>query len=226
MPRTTSPIARAVYLIALASAVANGLIRSRHERRDGAVSLGGAVPPPVLPAGEPQSGQADSAGVSDPAPATGTVVTHVRTRPGDRLRGLAVPVDAGRSASFAFTVAAVALGVAGYVHGHLFHEGYGDVSVVGPLFFLNVIGTATVILMLLRGLVLPFAGGVLSIGLGAIVSILVAHNSGFFGFAEAGYQTTAVIILIAESVAVAFTLLGLWLGRQSLLGPRAGAAAS
>ena len=101
-------------------------------------------------------------------------------------------------------------------HGHLYHEGYAQVKVVGPLFFLNVIGTAMVILLLLGGFVLPFVGGVLSISLGAIVSIIISHTSSFFRFSEAGYQTTAKLILGAEALAVVFTLAGLVFARGRL----------
>jgi hypothetical protein len=143
--------------------------------------------------------------------------TPGRAGPSDLIRVLLLPADFERPAFLAFGAAALALGVAGYFHGHLFHEGYAQVSVVGPLFFLNVIGTAAVILLLIRGLVLPFAAGALSISLGAIVSIIISHRSSFFGFAEAGYQTTALVILISEGLAVAFTLVGLWLSRQALI---------
>jgi hypothetical protein len=132
------------------------------------------------------------------------------------MAGMLRPVDPGRPATVAFALAAVALGIAGYFHGHLYHEGYRQVSVVGPLFFLNVIGTAVVILLLLGGLVLPFVGGALSISLGAIVSIIISHSSSFFGFSESGYQTTAVVILVAEIAAVVLTLAGLALGRRAL----------
>jgi hypothetical protein len=134
------------------------------------------------------------------------------------------PTDPGRPALVAFALAALALGVAGYFHGHLYHEGYRQVSVVGPLFFLNVIGTASVMLLLIGGLVLPFVGGVLSISLGAIVSIIISHSSSFFRFAEAGYQTTAVVIIVAESVAVLSTLVGLVLARERLTAAMAGTA--
>jgi hypothetical protein len=132
------------------------------------------------------------------------------------IKQMAKPVDPGKPALIAFALAALALGTAGYFHGHLYHEGYEHVSVVGPLFFLNVIGTAVVLLMLIRGLVLPFAGGALSISLGAIVSIVISHNSSFFGFSESGYQTTAKIILVAELLAVVLTVIGLGLGRAAL----------
>ena len=49
------------------------------------------------------------------------------------------------------SASALAVGVAPYLHGRLFHQGYAQVDVVGPLFLLNVVGTGiTVALLFLR----------------------------------------------------------------------------
>jgi hypothetical protein len=126
-------------------------------------------------------------------------------------------IHPGRASTAALVVAAVAVGVGGYFHGRLWHQGYSDVHVVGPLFFLNVIGSAAVILVLTSGRVLLFIGGALSISLGAIVSILIAHQASFFRFSEQGYSSSAKTIMIAEATAVIATLLGAAFAGRRLL---------
>ena len=116
-------------------------------------------------------------------------------------------------------VAAVAVGVAGYLHGRLFWEGYSHVGVVGPLFWLNTIGSGVVIVLLLLGRPLLFALGALSISLGALVSILISHSTSFFGFAEHRYDSRATTIVIAEGVAAALVLLALAIARSGILAP-------
>jgi mono/diheme cytochrome c family protein len=114
-------------------------------------------------------------------------------------------------------LAAAGVGVAGYLHGHLYHDGYAHVFVVGPLFLLNVIGSGVVIVTLLARRYAIFAGGALSISLGAVVSILISHTTSFFGFAEGAYGWRASTIIVAELVAAAATLLALAIVRERLL---------
>ena len=115
--------------------------------------------------------------------------------------------------------AAAAVGVAGYLHGHLFWEGYSHVGVVGPLFWLNVVGSGVVIAMLLLGRPLLFALGAFSISLGSIASILISHSTSFFGFAEHRYDSQATAIVVAEIVAAALVLIALAIARTSIVTP-------
>ncbi|MCW3039315.1 MAG: Cytochrome c oxidase polypeptide [Solirubrobacterales bacterium] len=103
-------------------------------------------------------------------------------------------------------LAAIAFVVGGVDHARLFHRGYAQVEVVGPLFLLNALGTLVVVLLLLDRRIRLFLGGVLSISLGSIVSILISHSSSFFGFAEGGYDTDATLILAAEIASVVLVL--------------------
>lgn len=107
---------------------------------------------------------------------------------------------------------AAAFGIAGYDHAYLFHRGYSEVNVVGPLFLLNAIGTLVVLLLLVAGRIALFVGGVLSISIGAIVSIIISHSSSFFGFSERGYDGSATLILYAEIAATVLVLLAVPLG--------------
>ncbi len=105
-------------------------------------------------------------------------------------------------------LAAVAVFVAGFEHVRLFHRGYASVEVVGPLFLLNGIASAVVVLLLVFDRVALFVLGSLSVGLGALVSIFVSHTWSFFGFAEAGYDGPATLIVVAELAATVLTLAG------------------
>lgn len=114
--------------------------------------------------------------------------------------------------------------MAGYLHGQLFHQGYAHVRVVGPLFAMNVVGSATVVVLLLARRVALFVAGSLSISVGAVASILLSHNASFFGFSEAGYSTTALVILIAEIAATVLTIGGFVVARERILAPQVQAA--
>lgn len=120
-------------------------------------------------------------------------------------------------------LAAIAFVIGGVDHARLFHRGYAQVEVVGPLFLLNAIGTLVVVLLLLDRRIVLFLGGVLSISLGSIVSILISHSSSFFGFAERGYDGDATIILVAE---IASVILALAAGAAGALRDTAPAAAA
>ena len=133
------------------------------------------------------------------------------------MDGLLAPGDVPALAVGALAIAAVAVGVAGYLHGRLFHEGYAHVEVVGPLFLLNVVGSGlTIVLLLMRRYAL-FMGGALSISLGAVVSIVISHTTSFFGFAEHRYDGRATTIVVAEIVAAALVLVAAALARRELV---------
>lgn len=99
-------------------------------------------------------------------------------------------------------LAAVAFAIGGVDHARLYHRGYAQVDVVGPLFLLNAIGTIVVLALLAAGRVRLFVLGVLAISLGSIVSIVVSHSSSFFGFSEGGWDTDATLIVAAEAASV------------------------
>ncbi|MDX6686574.1 MAG: hypothetical protein QOF86_2702 [Baekduia sp.] len=110
-------------------------------------------------------------------------------------------------AAFALLVAAaLAVAVGGFEHARLFHRGYAEVDVVGPLFLLNGVASAIVVLLLAVERVALFVVGTLLLSITSLVSILISHSSSFFGFAEGGYDTTAKIIVVAEIASVVLVL--------------------
>jgi mono/diheme cytochrome c family protein len=135
-----------------------------------------------------------------------------------RLAGrFAAPADVSLPTFALLWFAASGVGVAGYLHGHLYHEGYAHVWVVGPLFLLNAVGSGLVIVTLLLRRVALFAAGALGISLGSVVSILISHTTSFFGFAEGAYGWRASTIVVAETVAAVATILAMALARSRML---------
>ncbi len=107
------------------------------------------------------------------------------------------------------TLAALGVLAAGFQHGRLFYRGYAEVSVVGPLFFLNTIGSMIVVLSLVVRRAWVFVLGTVSICVGSLASIAISHSSmGFFGFREGGYDADALVIVFAEVGAMVFALVG------------------
>jgi hypothetical protein len=83
------------------------------------------------------------------------------------------------------------------------------VEVVGPLFFMNAIGSMVVVRALVAERVWVFVLGALSICVPSLVSIAISHSSvGFLGFREGGYDADALVIVAAELGAAVFALLG------------------
>ncbi len=109
-------------------------------------------------------------------------------------------------------VSAACFAVAGFEHARLFHRGYAEVEVVGPLFWLNGLGTLVVLLLLVFDYVGLYVVGSLAISLGSIVSILISHNGEFFGFAEGGWDGDATLIIATEAASVVLVLAALALG--------------
>ena len=106
-------------------------------------------------------------------------------------------------------LAAVGMLVAGAQHARLFHFGYAEVEIVGPLFPMNAIGSLVVVLTLVFGRVWIFVLGAISVCVPSLVSIAISHSSiGFLGFREGGYDLDALVIVIAEITAVVFALVG------------------
>jgi hypothetical protein len=115
----------------------------------------------------------------------------------------------GAVALVLLALAAAGVLVAGFQHARLFHRGYAEVEVVGPLFFMNAIGSAVVVLALIAERVWVFVLGALSICVLSLVSIAISHSSvGFLGFREGGYDADALVIVAAELAAAVFALLG------------------
>jgi hypothetical protein len=115
---------------------------------------------------------------------------------------------------------ALAVGVGGYFHGHLFHEGYAQIDWVGPLFFLNTLGSAVVLALLVLRRAVLYVVGALALSVGSLVSILISHSTSFLGFAEHRFDTRAQIIVIAEIVATVLSLVLIGFLRSSLTGER------
>jgi hypothetical protein len=140
----------------------------------------------------------------------------MRDRAQRLTRGLLAPGELPVAAWVALGIAAVAIAVAGYLHGQLFWQGYSHVAVVGPLFILAEIGSgATVIFLLLRRWIL-FIANALAIALGAVVSIFISHTTSFFGFAEGAFGFRANAIVISEIVAIVLVVVGAGLARKEL----------
>jgi hypothetical protein len=115
----------------------------------------------------------------------------------------------GALALVLLALAAAGVLVAGFQHARLFHRGYAEVEVVGPLFFMNAIGSAVVVLALIAERVWVCVLGALSICVPSLVSIAISHSSvGFLGFREGGYDADALVIVAAELAAAVFALLG------------------
>ena len=124
------------------------------------------------------------------------------------MRRLLEPVRPDPIALGLLALAALCVLVAGLQHARLFHRGYAEVEIVGPLFFMNAIGSTVVVLTLIFDRAWLFVLGALSICVPSLVSIAISHSSGFFGFREGGYDADALIIVVAEGAAVGFALLG------------------
>jgi hypothetical protein len=113
-------------------------------------------------------------------------------------------------------LAALAVAIGGVSHALLFHRGYAEVEVVGPLFLLNAIASGVLVLLLLLDRVLLFALGALAVSLGSLVSIYISHTASFFGFSEGTYDGIAQLIVAAEIAAVVLTLAGLAAARREV----------
>jgi hypothetical protein len=116
-------------------------------------------------------------------------------------------------------IAAVAVAVGGYLHGHLYHEGYSRIDWVGILFLLNAIASGVVIALLALGRALAFTVGGLAISAGSLVSILISHSTSFFGFAEHRFDSRATAIVAAEIAAIVLLIVACAIARAQLLAP-------
>ena len=131
------------------------------------------------------------------------------------MRRLLAPARPDPLALGLLALAALCVLAAGFQHARLFHRGYAEVELVGPLFLLNAIGSTFVVLALVFERVWLFVLGALAICVPSIVSIALSHSSGFLGFREGGHDPDALVIVVAELAAVALALLGGLLARRS-----------
>jgi hypothetical protein len=125
------------------------------------------------------------------------------------MRRLLQPTRPDGLALALLVLAGLGVLVTGFAHGRLFHRGYAEVAVVGPLFLMNAIGSTVVVLALIAERVWLFVLGAVSVCVPSLVSIAISHSSiGFLGFREGGYDADALVIVAAEVWAVVFALLG------------------
>ena len=132
------------------------------------------------------------------------------------MRRLLAPARPDPVALTLLALAALCVLVAGFQHARLFHRGYAEVQIVGPLFFLNALGSTVVVLTLIFERVWMFVLGALSICVPSLVSIAISHSAGFLGFREGGYDGDALVIVVAELAAVLFVLAGAAMAAMSL----------
>ncbi len=113
-------------------------------------------------------------------------------------------------------VGAAAVAAAGAIHFQLWATGYNVVSVIGPLFLLDAIGSWLLALLLvgLRFRVLVALG--IAVELGAITGLAVASTTGLFGFRESGFGVGGQILAAysTESLAVVLLAASLVLSRR------------
>lgn len=113
-------------------------------------------------------------------------------------------------------LAALAVAVGGWEHAYLYHRGYSDIDTIGPLFLLNAVGSLATVLLLLARRPLPFVLSSLAISVGSLIAIVLTRTTGLFGFEESGYDSRAVLTIVAEVAAVVLTVAGLVLARADL----------
>jgi len=126
------------------------------------------------------------------------------------LRGPQLGDHRGRYlATLALRIAgAVLLGIIGYIHWHLWQEGYKFIATNGPLFLVDAIAA-----VLLAVLVLAWARpltGVAATGftVATIGALVISLQVGLFGFHESIHSSFVVESLVLESIAA--VILAVW----------------
>jgi hypothetical protein len=132
-----------------------------------------------------------------------SVTRFLLRRPGalqSRIARWTVLVLAGIGAGF--------LVWSGVIHLELWSDGYKDVSVIGPLFLVQGIGSilVAVAIVAFRWLALLAAGAVA--GLATAVGLLLTASVGLFGFTESLNVTYADLSLAVEFTAAFVLLVG------------------
>lgn len=128
------------------------------------------------------------------------------------------PRDVRPAALAVLGLAALAVAVGGWEHAYLYHRGYADIDTIGPLFLINAVASLGTVLLLIARRPLPFVVLSLAISVGSLVAIVLTRTTGLFGFEESGYDSRAVLTIVAEVVAVVLTVAGALLARRDLRG--------
>ncbi len=117
---------------------------------------------------------------------------------------------------------AAGVAAAGAVHFQLWIAGYHGVSVIGPLFLLDSVGSWLLALLLVATRLRLAAAAGIAVELGAIAGLALASTVGLFGFQESGFGDGGQILAAyaTESLAALLLATSLALGR-----PRRGAGA-
>ncbi len=107
----------------------------------------------------------------------------------------------GRAALLLRPAGAALLAWSGYIHLHLWLEGYRQIPVNGPLFLLDAITAFALVAMLLvwpRPLAGLLAAGFLGSAIGALI---ISLSVGLFGFRESIHASFVVPSLVVEATA-------------------------
>jgi hypothetical protein len=128
------------------------------------------------------------------------------------------PRDVRPAALAVLALAALAVAVGGWEHAYLYHRGYSDIDTIGPLFLVNAVASLATVLVLLARRPVPFVVLSLAISIGSLVAIVLTRTTGLFGFEESGYDSRAVLTIVAEVAAVVLTVAGAALARGDLRG--------
>lgn len=102
--------------------------------------------------------------------------------------------------------AAIPVAIGGFVHLELYTSGgYQDIPVVGPMFLVNIVASALIVLAVLaRPSTWVLLAG-LALALGSLVGLVAAHTVGIAGFTEASLGGDQVVAILSETAAaVAF----------------------
>jgi hypothetical protein len=126
--------------------------------------------------------------------------------------------------SLRYLAAALVL-VSGAVHLVLWLDEYREVSIIGPLFLVNVVAAVVIAAALLAKPEGAFALAALAFSAATLVAFVLSRTTGLFGFEEAEMDVKAAISIVVEAGAVLAT--GLWFlatrpaeGARPVLGER------
>lgn len=123
---------------------------------------------------------------------------------GSRSTGQSTVLWAGRIAGSGL------LAWMGWIHLHLWSEGYKHIGTIGPLFMANFVGATAVALVLLsvprRDLVAGAAAAGAGLAIGTLGGLALSINVGLFGFTDSWNAPFAHLSLAVE-VAAAVVLL-------------------
>jgi hypothetical protein len=115
-------------------------------------------------------------------------------------------------------VGAAGVAASGTIHFQLWTSGYSVISVIGPLFLLDAVGSWLVALALLGTRFRVVAAVAILMELGAVAGLALASTAGLFGFQESGSGVGGQIMAAygTESLAVVLLAASLVLTRGGL----------